>query len=116
MWSASWWTRNWRKGEVDNPNSSRIIRDAHGKNWQEEPDLESPENGLLLRADIHTLFDLNLLWIEPDTFRVRLHPDIASSEYANLDAQTLRDHNGKPLTSKNAPSSQALRERWHAFK
>src|SRR5262249_25256052 len=30
-------------------------------------------NGLLLRADIHTLFDLDLLGIEPDSLRVEIH-------------------------------------------
>jgi putative restriction endonuclease len=30
-----------------------------------------PSNGLLLRADIHTLFDLNLMWVEPDTYSKR---------------------------------------------
>lgn len=29
-------------------------------------------NGLLLRTDVHTLFDLGLLWIEPHSLRVRL--------------------------------------------
>jgi len=40
-----------------------------------------PENGLLLRSDIHTLFDLDLLGIEPQQMRVELHPTIAK-EYA----------------------------------
>ena len=75
-----------------------------------------PENGLLLRADIHTLFDLNLLWVEADTLQVCLHPSIANSEYASYAGQTLRDQDDEPLTSKSAPSSLALRERWHAFK
>jgi putative restriction endonuclease len=29
-----------------------------------------PSNGLLLRTDIHTLYDLNLLGIEPDSLKV----------------------------------------------
>jgi hypothetical protein len=79
-------------------------------------DVNSPENGLLLRADIHTLFDLNLLWIEPDTLKVCLDASIAKSEYAGYDGRTLRDHTGKPLMHKNAPSSEALRDRIRAFK
>jgi putative restriction endonuclease len=33
-----------------------------------------PANGLLLRADLHTLFDVELLAIDPTTLRGRLHP------------------------------------------
>jgi HNH endonuclease len=32
-----------------------------------------PKNGLLLRTDLHTLFDLNLLGIKPDTLTVIIH-------------------------------------------
>ncbi|PFG42429.1 putative restriction endonuclease [Isoptericola jiangsuensis] len=47
------------------------------------------ENGLLLRADIHNLFDSGLLWIDEDS-RVVLHPDIRKSEYRKLHGQRLR--------------------------
>src|SRR5438105_10150982 len=33
-----------------------------------------PSNGLLLRADIHTLFDVNLIGIDPTTLTVALGP------------------------------------------
>jgi hypothetical protein len=38
-------------------------------------------NGLLLRADLHTLFDLNFLGIEPDTLTVRVHPSAQKEGY-----------------------------------
>ena len=72
-------------------------------------DDNSPENGLLLRADIHTLFDLNLLRIEPDSLLVCLHPSIAKSEYAPYAGTTLR------VITKDAPSRDALRDRKKAF-
>lgn len=41
-----------------------------------------PDNGLLLRGDLHTLFDLQLLRIDPKTLKVILHEDLlASPEY-----------------------------------
>lgn len=47
-------------------------------------------NGLLLRADLHTLFDLGLLWIEPSSMEVRLHSTLADSSYAPLQGSVLR--------------------------
>jgi hypothetical protein len=63
------------------------------------------ENGLLLRADIHTLFDLQLLCIEPVGLTVCLHPDLHNSEYAHLQGVRIRQ-------AKNAaggPSLEALK-------
>lgn len=39
------------------------------------------DNGLLLRSDIHTLFDLGRLWIDPDTMTVRLASDMRGTDY-----------------------------------
>lgn len=46
------------------------------------------ENGLLLRADIHTLFDLNLLTITPD-YTIHVAPDISTSGYGGFAGDTL---------------------------
>ncbi|WP_131105484.1 HNH endonuclease [Ornithinimicrobium sufpigmenti] len=46
-------------------------------------------NGLLLRADIHTLFDLFLVTVEATTMRVRISPALAGSEYESLDGDVL---------------------------
>ena len=43
-----------------------------------------PANGLLLRADVHTLFELGLLSIDPEKFRVAISPRLRSTEYADL--------------------------------
>lgn len=47
------------------------------------------DNGLLLRADIHTLFDLRQMWVDPE-MRIRVADGLRESEYAKLD--------GKPLS------------------
>jgi hypothetical protein len=49
-----------------------VLEAAHISPFRGERD-NHPDNGLLLRADIHTLFDLNLLGIEPERFRVSSH-------------------------------------------
>lgn len=41
-----------------------------------------PDNSLLLRADLHTLFDRELLEVDPETFRVRLSPALEQGPYA----------------------------------
>lgn len=38
-------------------------------------------NGILLRADIHTLFDLLLVAVDPGTGKVLLHPELEGSSY-----------------------------------
>lgn len=53
------------------------------------------DNGLLLRADLHTLFDCQLLWITPE-HTVALAPAVLATDYALLQ--------GKPLI---LPASKA---------
>ncbi len=84
-----------------------VLEAAHIKPYRGDDD-NHPENGLLLRADIHTLFDLDLLGIEPDGLRVELHPDIAN-EYGCLIQKTLC------CTRQNRPSKEALRQRYAQF-
>lgn len=68
-------------------------------------------NGLLLRADIHTLFDLNLLGIEPTSLKIVLSPELRKS--------CLKELHGKRLTLpddiRHHPSKDALRLKWKRF-
>lgn len=50
---------------------------------------ERPENSLLLRRDVHALFDLFLLSIEPDTGQIRVSPRLVTSLYARLEARVV---------------------------
>lgn len=65
-------------------------------------------NGLLLRADLHTLFDLYLIAIEPGTQLVRVAPALSQSDYAQYE--------GRPLATPTSPAVQASVEalQWHA--
>lgn len=38
-------------------------------------------NGLLLRADVHALFDTGLIWIDPETRVIRIHDALVGTEY-----------------------------------
>lgn len=63
-------------------------------------------NGLLLRADIHTLFDLHLLTITPDHV-VRVAADVDDAEYARLNGRELAC---LPGTLTDLPDGQQLAE------
>lgn len=65
------------------------------------------QNGLLLRGDLHTLFDLNLLRIDPATMAVELAPKLASG-YPELTNVKLR----LPREPSLHPDEQALRDHY----
>ena len=48
-------------------------------------------NGLLLRADLHTLFDLGLIGVDAATRTVVISENLRDSEYESLDGKLLRD-------------------------
>jgi len=75
----------------------------HGEN----PDQEV-RNGLLLRADIHTLFDLHLLRIDPKSLQVVLAPSIRQSCYREWHGRILR----QPEAPENRPNRDRLAFRW----
>lgn len=62
-------------------------------------------NGLLLRADIHKMFDLHLFRIDPISRQVHLSDVLKTSEYAQFEGVILR----KPSDASNAPLDEALR-------
>jgi len=88
--------------------SGRLLEAAHIDSHSASGDNRT-DNGLLLRADLHTLFDMNLLRIDPETLRIDLAKSLRSSAYGDLHDQPLR-----PRTDGGSPSKPALRARWRA--
>lgn len=68
-------------------------------------------NGLPLRADIHTLFDLSLLSVQPDTHEVRIAPELLETCYQEFASQKLI----LPKETFALPSSEALRKHYENF-
>jgi len=68
-------------------------------------------NGLLLRADIHTLFDLGLISIEPNDLKVRVASLLRRSSYAAFDRTKLVI----PARDAHRPSRAALAEHYASF-
>ena len=54
-------------------------------------DRDKPENGLLLRSDIHKLFDAHLISINPATKAIEVSDRIASPDYQSLRGKTISD-------------------------
>jgi hypothetical protein len=71
------------------------------------PHSNRSSNGLLLRADLHNLFDLGLLWIDPETLTVRLAPSLKGSCYGHLDGKGL----AVPDSPSERPNPEVLRRR-----
>lgn len=71
-----------------------------------------PSNGLLLRADLHTLFDCYLIAIEPTTREVVVAEELRSSPYMKLAGRRLRT----PRDVASTASRRSLEMRYAAFK
>jgi putative restriction endonuclease len=62
-------------------------------------------NGLLLRADLHSLFDLGLLAVHPDELTLLLSPKLSQTIYADLRGRNIR----LPKNSADHPNVESLR-------
>jgi putative restriction endonuclease len=85
-----------------------LLEAAHISPYRGDQD-NHPENGLLLRTDLHTLLDLDLLGIDPATLTVHLHPALCTGDYGAFEGALLN-------VGDRHPSPAALRLRWEAFR
>ncbi len=56
-------------------------------------------NGILLRSDLHLLYDAHLMTVEPDTHRIHISSELAHSEYLRLAGTQMaipRDRKARP--------------------
>ena len=68
-----------------------------------------PTNGLLLRADIHTLWDLGMIAINPVDMKVNIKKSIFGSTYEALHSKKIN------FSEEEKPSKKALEEQWEFF-
>ena len=66
------------------------------------PETNNPQNGILLRSDVHTLWDLGLLAIDPDTKCVVLSHLLHGTEYEHFSGMEVN------MPATDAPSQEAL--------
>ena len=79
-----------------------VLEAAHITPYRGDSD-HHPDNGLLLRADIHTLFDVHLLSVDPQSWNVWTHPKVRTT-YAGLHDLPLQ------VPSRLRPSSRYVAE------
>ncbi|GID94543.1 HNH endonuclease [Amorphoplanes digitatis] len=88
-----------------------VLEAAHLRPYR-GPASNTVTNGLLLRADIHTLLDLRLLAINPKTRTVAASKSLKHTEYAELDGRSIRE----PVQSAYRPARDVLDSLWLAFR
>lgn len=67
------------------------------------------ENGLILRVDIHRLYDSHQLSIDPQTFKIVITEDLKNSSYSDLSESILKRR-------RSSISIRALEDHWSEFK
>lgn len=72
------------------------------------PETNFVTNGLLLRSDLHTLYDLGLIMIDPISMRVFIAPKLQKSVYADLAGLVVR----VPSKIEERPSRSALQKHY----
>lgn len=94
------------KCAITETNVTDVLQAAHIYAYN-GPATNHVTNGILLRADIHNLFDLGLLAIDPDTLRVEISPRLKGTPYWELDGKQLQ----ATVHPSQRPSVEALRSR-----
>jgi len=85
-----------------------VLEAAHIRQYRRELD-NAQENGILLRADLHTLFDLDLLAIDPDTKRISIHQSVQEMQY--------RQFHDRPIRLPEGGFDEvAIQARWIAYR
>ncbi|MCY4256655.1 MAG: helix-turn-helix domain-containing protein [Gammaproteobacteria bacterium] len=87
-----------------------VLEAAHIYPYRGE-DTNHVSNGLLLRADIHTLFDCGLITIDPDSFKVVVKAELRNNGYGKYHDRPLRE----PKNRARKPNKQALKQRFDDF-
>lgn len=99
-----------RRCAISRCSVEELLEAAHIRPHAEQTDYRV-SNGLLLRSDLHTLFDLNLLTID-DRYRVRLSEKLRNSEYWKYQGQDLV----APDRLSDNPDREALQRRLSELK
>ena len=75
------------------------------------PESNTVPNGLLLRSDVHTLFDLRLLALDPTTRQLVVSKRLTGTQYESMSGHRVAD----PAADWQRPSQDAIERHWHDF-
>ena len=76
------------KCAISGDNAEEALEAVHIRPYKGEL-TNHPTNGLLLRADLHTLFDLLLLTIDTSDMSVVISPELNSTTYSKFSGKRL---------------------------
>jgi len=85
-----------------------LLEACHVSKYQGTED-NHPANGILLRSDLHTLFDLDLIGINPADMTVTIHSDLLNTEYEKFAGTRVLPASDKGIDMR------AVRSRWEQF-
>jgi hypothetical protein len=88
---------------ISRTNVTDVLQAAHISPYM-GPETNDVTNGLLLRADLHTLFDLGLIRINPNSLRVSVSPSLKGSAYWEFEGTEIY----RPKKPRCGPSLAAL--------
>jgi hypothetical protein len=88
---------------------SEVLEAAHIVNHSISG-INHSDNGILLRSDIHSLFDSNLLRINPESLAVIIDPTLKDTPYWKINGVTIHSR-----TDGSNPSKKYLHQRWGGF-
>lgn len=89
-----------RRCAISGCDAEAALEAAHIRTYKGS-DVNHMRNGILLRADVHTLFDLGLICARTSTWKVVIAPELKGTSYETLDGKSVR----LPADEKLWPSS-----------
>jgi len=96
---------------VSGCNCKDALEAAHiGGYWDE--DSNHVQNGLLLRSDLHTLFDLGKIGVDPKTLKFVVSKELMHTDYGKLKGKRL----GRPLKPTMCPHAALLQDHLRRWK
>jgi putative restriction endonuclease len=100
-----------RKCALSSSHILHILDAAHIRPYKTEGGTHSPTNGILLRQDIHTLFDRGYITVTPD-YRVEVSKRIKEEFNNGVEYYTMHGKQiNVPALEQMRPSREALA--WH---
>ena len=96
---------------ITDVNVSEVLQAAHINPYRGKKS-QVVSNGILLRADLHLLYDAHLISVEPSTLSVRLSERLGETAYLRYDHRKLRE----PAQADLAPSTDLLAIHYEQFR
>jgi putative restriction endonuclease len=95
---------------ISNETTPELLEAAHIQPYFDE-NSNHVKNGLLLRVDLHKLYDNGLLYID-ETFKIHISPEVKSEYYQKLNGAAIR----LPDNNNLHPSIEALKSKKFEFR